>query len=749
MSEALSREAPIQSGERVELKISGMTCAACSARIERKLAKTPGVVQVNVNLATEHGTVAFDPGAINVSRLRKIVADLGYRAEEVVGKTDRDRERRERAREMRGKLLLFLFAAVLSAPLLANMFLDWAGVRFYLTSDPYVQFVLATVVQAVAGWPFYKGSWANLRSGGANMDVLVALGTTAAYGYSVYQQFFNPHAAHGGMDMYYEASAVLLTLVLLGKYLEARAKGRTSDAIRKLIGLQPRTARLIRPDGSESDVPVEQVELDDLILVRPGERVPVDGIVIEGSSDVDESMLTGESMPVLKQPDDEVVGGTINGRGAFKFRASRVGRDTVLSQIVALVEQAQGSKAPVQRLADTISMYFVPAVIAIALLTWGITWGVTGNFATSLLHGVAVLVIACPCALGLATPTAIMVGTGAGAEHGILIKGGEHLEKAYKVNTVVLDKTGTITQGKPAVTDVIALGDLSESEVLRYAAAAERGSEHPVGAAIVAGARERELAPPEPENFAAIAGRGIAAVVEGRRVLVGNRALLSAEGIDPAGVEARLTALEEQARTAVLVAVDGRLQGIVAVADPVKPTSAEAVAAMQALGLQVWMVTGDNRRTAEAIARQVGIRDVLAEVPPERKAEVVGNLKQAGRIVAMVGDGINDAPALASADLGLAIGTGTDVAIEAAEVTLMRGDLRSIVDAIRLSRRTMQIIRQNLFWAFIYNVIGIPIAAFGFLSPIVAGAAMAMSSVSVVTNSLRLRRWRPAWGQQS
>ena len=370
-------------------------------------------------------------------------------------------------------------------------------------------------------------------------------------------------------------------------------------------------------------------------------------------------------------------------------------------------------------------MYFVPAVIAIALLTWGITWGVTGNFATSLLHGVAVLVIACPCALGLATPTAIMVGTGAGAEHGILIKGGEHLEKAYKVNTVVLDKTGTITQGKPAVTDVIALGDLSESEVLRYAAAAERGSEHPVGAAIVAGARERELAPPEPENFAAIAGRGIAALVEGRRVLVGNRALLSAEGIDPAGVEARLTALEEQARTAVLVAVDGRLQGIVAVADPVKPTSAEAVAAMQALGLQVWMVTGDNRRTAEAIARQVGIRDVLAEVPPERKAEVVGNLKQAGRIVAMVGDGINDAPALASADLGLAIGTGTDVAIEAAEVTLMRGDLRSIVDAIRLSRRTMQIIRQNLFWAFIYNVIGKPIAALGFL------------------------RWRPTWGQQS
>ncbi|BAD41601.1 heavy metal translocating P-type ATPase [Symbiobacterium thermophilum] len=722
--------------DKFTFDIAGMTCAACSSKIERKLSRVPGVLSASVNLSTEKATV--EAVGVRAEDLIGLIRDLGYGARLAADAADADRERRRQ--EMRRQVALLAFSAALTLPLfVANMILMPMRIHHPVLMNRWFQFALATIIQVVVGWRFYRGAWLNLRHGSANMDVLVALGTTAAYLYSVALSFFL------GGENYYESSATILTLILLGKTLEAIAKGRTSEAIRKLLSLQAKTARVVR-DGVERDVPIEDVVVGDVIVVRPGEKIPVDGVVLSGTSAVDESMLTGEPIPVDKGPGDAVTGATLNKNGAITLRATRVGKDTALAQIVRMVEEAQGSKAPIQKLADRISGIFVPAVVGIAavtLLAWGL---IAGDWNAALHAAISVLVIACPCALGLATPTAVMVGTGKGAEAGILFKGGEHLERAHKVDVVVLDKTGTITWGRPELTDVIPLGAGAPGadELLALVAAAESRSEHPLGQAIVAGAKERDIALPEVESFEAIPGAGLEARVAGREVLVGTRRLMAERGIDTARAEAQMAELEAAGKTAMLAAVDGALAGIIAVADTVKPTSAEAIAELHELGLEVVMITGDNRRTAGAIGRQVGVDRVLAEVLPGDKAQHVEQLKEGGRkVVAMVGDGINDAPALATADLGIAIGTGTDVAIETASVTLMNGDLKGIAQALRLSRQTMRTIKENLFWAFIYNVIGIPMAAFGLLNPMIAGGAMAFSSVSVVSNSLLLKRYNP------
>ncbi len=715
--------------DKFTFDVSGMTCAACSTKIERKLARMPGVLSASVNLSTEKATV--EAVGVRAEDLIRVIRDLGYGARLAADAADADRERRQK--EMRRQIALLAFSAALTLPLfIANMILKPLRIDHPVLMNRWFQFTLATIIQVVVGWRFYRGAWLNLRHGSANMDVLVAMGTTAAYLYSVALSFFL------GGENYYEASATILTLILLGKTFEAIAKGRTSEAIRKLLSLQAKTARVVR-DGVERDVPVEDVVVGDVIVVRPGEKIPVDGVVLSGESAVDESMLTGEPIPVDKKPGDTVTGATLNKNGAITMRATRVGRDTALAQIVRMVEEAQGSKAPIQKLADQISGIFVPVVVGIAAVTL-VAWGLIADDWNAALHAaISVLVIACPCALGLATPTAVMVGTGKGAEVGILFKGGEHLERAHKVDVVVLDKTGTITWGRPELTDVIPVGTLTEAELLALVAAAESRSEHPLGQAIVSGAKERDV-----ESFSAIPGAGLEARVAGHQVLVGTRRLMAERGIDTARAEAQMAELEAAGKTAMLAAVDGALAGIIAVADTVKPTSAEAIAELHALGLEVVMITGDNRRTAEAIGRQVGVDRVLAEVLPGDKAQHVEQLKEGGRkVVAMVGDGINDAPALATADLGIAIGTGTDVAIETGSVTLMNGDLKGIAQALRLSRQTMRTIKENLFWAFIYNVIGIPMAAFGLLNPMIAGGAMAFSSVSVVSNSLLLKRYDP------
>jgi Cu+-exporting ATPase len=728
---------PDEAGTKTTLKLGGMSCASCAARIEKALAGLPGVSKAAVNFATEKATVDYDPTRVKITDLLRAVSEAGYKAEELTGRVDTDRERAEREREIRHQTRMFIFAAVLSLPLLWYML----GMlfRFWmpeLVMNHWFQFVLATPVQFYAGWQFYRGSYHALKNGSANMDVLIALGTSAAYVYSTVVTFTGAET-----EVYFETSALIIALIILGKLLEAIAKGRTSEAIKKLMGLAAKTARVIR-DGEERDIPVEEVQVGDLILVRPGEKIPVDGVIREGASAVDESMLTGESLPVDKKPGDEVIGAALNKHGSFKFEATKVGRDTALAQIIRLVEEAQGSKAPIQRLADQISGYFVPAVVAIAVVTFLGWYLATRNFTLALINSTAVLVIACPCALGLATPTAIMVGTGKGAENGILIKGGEHLENAHKLNTVVLDKTGTITRGKPAVTDLVTKSDLAEEELLKLAAAVERGSEHPLGVAIVERAKTEGLELAEAQGFAAIPGQGVRGTVEGRVVLLGNKRLMESNAVDLSNLAGDLERLEGEGKTAMILAVDGRAAGVIAVADTVKEHSAEAVRELTRLGIEVVMLTGDNRRTAEAIARQVGITSVLAEVLPDQKADQIEQLKRKGRFVGMVGDGINDAPALATADVGFAIGTGTDVAMEAADITLMRGDLRGIVAAIKLSRRTMRTIKQNLFWAFAYNTAGIPAAALGYLSPVLAGGAMALSSVSVVSNSLRLKRFR-------
>lgn len=615
------------------------------------------------------------------------------------------------------------------------------GIEVDFLHDPMLQLIIATPVQFIIGYRFYKGAYYALKSKSPNMDVLVAMGTSAAFFYSVYNVFYQEVQMGMMKDLYFEASSIIITLILLGKYLEAIAKGKTSEAIKKLMGLQAKTARVIR-NNVEQDILIEDVVVGDIIVVRPGEKVPVDGIIIEGNSSVDESMITGESMPTGKNVGDGVIGATINKYGTFKFEAKKIGRETMLAQIIKMVEDAQGSKAPIQKIADKVSGIFVPIVLVIAIVTFLIWYLAIGNFTMGLVSAVAVLVIACPCALGLATPTAIMVGTGKGAENGILIKGGEHLETAYKLNAIVLDKTGTITKGQPEVTDIVNLGDLQETEILSFASIAEKKSEHPLGVAIYEKGKNDLGDIPDPDKFEAVPGKGIIASINGKNVSIGTRKLMLQNNIDIISVEQKLINLETEGKTAMLLSVDNKLEGIIAVADTLKESSKEAIEELQKMGIEVFMITGDNKTTAKAIASQVNIQNVLAEVLPENKADEVEKLKAQGKIVGMVGDGINDAPALATADIGMAIGTGTDVAIEAADITLMRGDLRSIVTAIKLSRKTMIKIKQNLFWAFIYNIIGIPFAALGMLSPIIAGAAMAFSSVSVVTNSLSLKRFK-------
>jgi Cu+-exporting ATPase len=745
---------PSATDTRISLDIQGMSCAACSTRLERVLGRVEGVHEASVNLALEQAAIRFDPARVQVDQLIRSVEGAGFRATETE-RTGEELEGRQR-RELRRQRLLFALAATLSAPLLLAMvghLVGAGGALFRALSNGLVQWALATPVQFVAGWTFYRDGYRSLRGGSANMSVLVALGTSAAYGFSVAALLAGP--ALGIRGLYFETSAILITLILLGKLLEAGARRRTSAAIRELMALGARTAHVVR-DGEEIEVAVEAVRVGDEVLVRPGEKVPVDGEVLAGQSSVDESMLTGESLPRDKRPGDPVFGATLNRQGSLRLRATVVGRETALAQIIRIVRQAQASKAPVQRLADAVSAVFVPVVVGIAALTFFGWLLVARDLTDALVAMTAVLVIACPCALGLATPTAIIVGTGVAARRGILFKGAEALEQMRRLQVVVLDKTGTLTRGEPAVTDVVPAAGVEEHALLAALAAAEHDSEHPLARAVVAAARERGLQLKAPAAFEAVEG-GLVATVEGVEVLAGTRRLLGERGVElefrqaPQARGPELLApawdrLAEQGKTVIGVALAGRAAGLVAVADTLKDGAVEAVAALQGMGLRVVLLTGDNRPTARAVARQCGIPedDVLSEVLPADKAEAVRALQRGDppRVVAMVGDGINDAPALAAADVGLAMGSGTDVAIETADVTLMQGDPRAAADAIRLSRATLAKIKQNLFWALAYNALGIPLAALGLLSPIVAGAAMALSSVSVVTNALLLRRYR-------
>ncbi|MGV6935371.1 heavy metal translocating P-type ATPase [Paenibacillus sp. CMM36] len=738
--------------EEANLNVTGMTCAACATRIEKGLNRMPGVTGATVNLAMETAHVEYAAGSIAVGDLVSKIEQLGYGA---IPQSAEDNIADVRSKDIHRKKWKWIVSAVLSLPLLWAMvahfsFTSWIYVP-ELFLNPWFQLVLTTPIQFVIGWQFYVGAYKALRNGSSNMDVLVALGTSAAYFYSLYLTLRPADVMEGmaGMpvmtmpELYYETSAVLITLILVGKWFEAVAKGRSSEAIKSLMSLQATTARVVR-DGQELDIPIEQVRVKDIFIVRPGEKIPVDGVVVDGRSAVDESMLSGESLPVEKEAGSAVTGATLNKNGVLRIQAERVGGDTALSRIIKVVEDAQSSKAPIQRIADQISGIFVPIVVAIAVLAF-IVWFflvTPTDFAGSLEKMIAVLVIACPCALGLATPTSIMAGSGRAAEYGILFKGGEHLEMTRSVNAVVLDKTGTVTNGKPELTDVmVGASGMAEKDMLRLLGAAEKSSEHPLAEAIVKGIADRGIELVGPTDFENIPGYGVKAHVEGKQVLAGTRRLMSREGIAIDDLaEQYMNNLEKEGKTAMLVAVDGSYAGLVAVADTIKETSREAVARLRAMNIEVIMITGDNERTARAVAAEAGIERVLAEVLPEGKAEEVKRLQEQGMIVAMVGDGINDAPALATANIGMAMGTGTDVAMEAADITLMRGNLNSIPDAIEMSRRTMTNIRQNLFWALGYNVIGIPIAALGFLAPWLAGAAMAFSSVSVVLNALRLQR---------
>ncbi|GAB4287993.1 MAG: heavy metal translocating P-type ATPase [Oscillatoriaceae cyanobacterium] len=745
----------------INLQLKGMGCAACATKIEKAIQNLAGVIECSVNFAIARATVKYNPKQATVETIQQAVADAGYGAEPIIELgASLDAEEKNRNTEPKKILSKLVVSGVISVILVVGSLPMMLGMNLHMfplwLHSPWLQLVLTTPILFWCGQSFFVGAWKSLQHRSADMNTLVALGTGAAYLYSLVATIFPGlfHAQGLATDVYYEAAAVIITLILLGRFLESRARGRTSEAIRKLMGLQAKTARVIK-NGQEVDIPIEAVQVGDIILVRPGEKIPVDGEVIEGSSAVDESMVTGESLPVTKQVTDDVIGATINKTGSFKMRAARVGQDTVLAQIVKLVQDAQGSKAPIQKLADLVTGWFVPVVIAIAIITFVIWFNFTGNLTLALVNTVAVLIIACPCALGLATPTSIMVGTGLGAEHGILIKGADSLELACKINTIVLDKTGTITQGKPTVTDyatVAGTAHQNEIKLLRLAAALEANSEHPLAEAVVQYAKSQGVSSPLPDvvDFAAVPGMGVQGYVGDRFVQIGTKRWMNELGINTEVFAQKNESWEAGGKTTPWIAVDGEIEGLLGIADAIKPQAAAAVRAMRKMGLEVVMLTGDNRQTAAAIAQEVGIDRVFAEVRPHEKADTIKSLQGEGKIVAMVGDGINDAPALAVADVGMAIGTGTDVAIAASDITLISGDLFGIVTAIQLSQATLNNIRQNLFFAFIYNIASIPIAAgilyplFGWLlNPIIAGGAMAFSSVSVVTNALRLRHFKP------
>ncbi|MFU8826641.1 MAG: heavy metal translocating P-type ATPase [Brevefilum sp.] len=730
------------------LGIKNLSDASDARRLEKALNQQEGVIEANINLATEKALVKYVPTIISQNDLRRAIRSAGFDLLEADLQLD-DAEAKARKAEIAQQRRLLIIGLIFTVPLFVlSMSRDFGLLPMSMAHAPWIKYLfwaLATPVQFYVGWQYYINGYKSIRNGSANMDVLVALGTSAAYFYSIpiTLGFIPGH-------VYFEISAVIITLVKLGKYLEAKAKGGASDAIRKLMNLRPRKAYVVR-DGVEVEVNVDEVEVGDVVLVRPGEKIPVDGVVVDGRSTIDESMLTGESLPVEKTAGDEVIGGTINKMGLLKFEATKIGKETVLAQIIKLVEEAQTSKAPIQNLADKISAIFVPVVIVIATITF-LVWyyliplgpdAQVGLFTRALINTVAVLVIACPCAMGLATPTAVMVGTGKGAEMGILIKKSESLERAGKINTVVLDKTGTITRGQPAVTEVlIAEFYADEDELIRLVASVEKGSEHPLGEAITAEANAKGMTLSEPLGFSAVAGHGVQAEVDGHQILVGNRRLMDSQAIQTDHMEMDIQRLEEDGNTAILIALDGHLAGVIGVADTIKEGSVAAIDALHNMGLKVAMVTGDNTRTANAIARQINVDTVLAEVLPGDKAAEIKKLQQAGQTVAMVGDGINDAPALAQADIGIAIGTGTDIAMASAPVVLISGDLRGVPKAIALSRKTLRTIKQNLFWAFFYNTILIPAAAIGLLNPMLAAGAMSFSSIFVVTNSVRLKRFK-------
>ncbi len=737
---------------RVELPVTGMTCANCAATIERTLnRKVPGVVKASVNFATERATVEYLPSMTDLDEIIRAVEKAGYGVIRPRDEEIEDAEAAARRAEIQDQTRKFVTGVIFAAPLFVlSMGRDFGllGPWSHAAWMNWFFWALATPVQFYTGWDYYTGGWKSLRNGSANMDVLVAMGSSVAYFYSLALLVFPSLGTH----VYFETSAVIITLIKLGKMLEARTKGRTGGAIRKLMGLRPKTATILQ-EGLETEIPIERIQEGDILVVRPGESVAVDGVVREGASSVDESMLTGEPLPVDKTPGDAITGGTLNQEGRLKFRATRVGKDTALARIIQMVREAQGSKAPIQALADRVAAVFVPGVIGIALVTFGIWWAVGGAFVPAMIRLVAVLVIACPCALGLATPTAIMAGMGKGAERGILFKSSEALEIAARLDTIVLDKTGTVTRGEPAVVDVVGIGRYPEEEdVLRLAAAVERGSEHPLGKAVVREAGRRGIDVTEPEEFTAAGGAGVRARIEGREVMVGRPEWIDGQGADLSPLEPRIRELQGQGRTVMVLAVDKEASGLLALADTLKPESKQAVEELHDLGLRVAMLTGDNEQTARVIARAVGIDEVAAEVRPEDKSSKVRAFQEQGRRVGMVGDGINDAPALAQADVGLAIGTGTDVAMETGGVILSSGDLTGVPRSLKLSRATMRTIRQNLFWAFAYNVALIPVAA-GVLNPfesfplllrqlhpILAALAMAVSSITVVSNSLRLYR---------
>jgi Cu+-exporting ATPase len=735
----------------VTLKAIGMNNPHCANIVNKAVGGLTGVRKIDVDFASEKVAVIYVAPA-DVEQIKKAIKESGYEPILLEEVGLEDKERVARKKELKKLKIKFILGAVLSLPIFLGSFPEWFPWIPKSLQNYLVLLLLTAPVQFWVGLQFYRGFWVALKNKTANMDTLIALGTSAAFGYSLVATFWPNLFRGAGLQVYvyYDTAAIIVTLIILGRLLEAIAKGETSEAIRRLMGLRAKTARVLR-DGKEVDIPVEEVKIGDTVIVRPGEKIPVDGEILEGRTSIDESMVTGESMPVTKGTGDGVIGATINKAGAFKFKTTKIGKETVLAQIIAMVERAQGSKAPIQRLADKVTSYFVPAVLVVAAITF-IVWMIFGPVPATtfaILNFVAVLIIACPCALGLATPTAVMVGTGKGAENGVLIKDAESLEIAYKVQAIILDKTGTLTAGRPAVTDIVSFGVMDNKEILRSAASAEKLSEHPLGAAVLEKAEAEKIELGEAKDFQAVVGAGVFATVGGRKVFVGTRKLMADNNVKIINQETKITELEEQGKTAVIVAVDNEAVGIIGIADTLKENSREAVEKLYKLGLEVIMLTGDNQKTAEAIAKQVGIKRVMARVLPENKVKEVEKLQREGKVVAMVGDGINDAPALAQADVGIAIGTGTDIAMEAGDITLMRGDLMGIVAAIKLSKKTLRIIKQNLFWAYVYNTAFIPVAAgvlypfFGILlNPIFAAAAMGFSSISVVLNSLKLKRFK-------